>query len=410
MIKRSLLRTLPKTVWALGAVSLLTDTASDMIYPLLPELLRQLGGGAVALGVMEGAAELLASFVKVWSGHASDRRGRRGPYVVFGYGLAALARPLMALVQAPWQVVVARAADRVGKGIRSAPRDALIGAAVPPERRGLAFGLHRAMDNFGAVLGPIAAWSLLSFGGLSLRGVFAVALVPGLVATLLAWRAVRGELPATTRPEPRSGPASVESGARTPLSPAARRLLLVTGLFALGASADSFLMARLDDLRLPLAWIPIAWVTLQLAKALLNIPGGALADRLGARRVLIASWAIYALAYALFARAGSWWTFWAVFPLYAIHYGLGEGAEKSLMARSCRPHERGAAFGAQHAVHGVAMLPANVLFGVLYAKRPDLAFWASGALAALAAIALLVLIADDPNAPAAVTGEPVRLT
>ena len=400
MTEPSALRRLPREVWALGAVSLLTDTASDMVYPLLPKLLATLGAGAIALGVMEGTAELLASFLKIWAGRASDRSGVRGPFVIFGYGLAAVSRPLMSIVIAPWLVVGARALDRIGKGIRSAPRDALIGAVTPEANRGLAFGVHRAMDNLGAVFGPMVAWALLA-ANFSLRAVFALALFPGLVSTFLAWLAVRREPSVAPKPEPEPEPVTepepeTAPARKLPLSSGARRLLIATAIFALSASADSFLMARLTDLALPIALLPIAWITLQAAKSLLNVPGGALADKFGARRVLLASWVVYAIAYAAFARATTWAGFWALLPLYAIHYGLGEGAEKSLMARACAPEERGTAFGAQYAVHGVALLPANVVFGVLYAKNPAIAFGASSALAAIAAIALLLLVPAEP--------------
>ncbi len=182
---------LPPQVWALGFVSLLTDAASDMVYPLLPQLLASIGGGAAALGIMEGVAELLSSLVKIASGRVSDRTRRRGPLVVIGYGLAALARPCMAIVTAPWQVVMARSVDRLGKGIRSAPRDAILTVLTPPERRGVAFGLHRAMDNMGAVIGGLTALVLLSVFGLRLRTIFAIALVPGIVSTIVAVLAVR---------------------------------------------------------------------------------------------------------------------------------------------------------------------------------------------------------------------------
>lgn len=396
---------LPREVWALGAVSFLTDTASDMVYPLLPKLLESLGGGAIALGMMEGTAELLASFLKVWAGRASDRRGVRGPFVVFGYLLAALARPLFAWVTAPWQVVLVRSVDRIGKGVRSAPRDAVIDAVTDEKNRGLAFGVHRAMDNFGAVAGPGVAWSLLALG-VSVRGVFLCAVVPGTISAFIAYLAVRGEQ--TKRTKEKAGPIPDEPRLARKADPEevprrlgrqARRLLVATAVFALACSADSFLMARLIDLRMPLALVPIAWITLQAAKALLNVPGGALADRLGPRRVLAGSWFFYALSYALFAHAPTWGTFWAILPLYALHYGLGEGAEKSWMARLCPRELRGRAFGAQAAMHGVALLPANVGFGFLYAREPKLAFVASAALA-IVATTMLGLVADRDDAVA----------
>ncbi len=395
---------MPREVWALGAVSLLTDTAADMVYPLLPKLLASLGGGAVALGLMEGTAELLASFLKVWAGRASDRRGERGPFVVFGYLLAALSRPLFAWVTAPWQVIAVRSMDRIGKGVRSAPRDAVIDSVTDETNRGIAFGVHRAMDNLGAVAGPGVAWSLLALG-VSVRGVFLFAVIPGLISTFVAYLAVRGE---RVKKKLAGGIESIAKAVSSTLAPArplgkhARRLLVVTAVFALACSADSFLMARLIDLSMPLALVPIAWITLQAAKAVLNVPGGALADRLGPRRVLAASWFFYGLAYVLFAYAPTWSTFWALLPLYALHYGLGEGAEKSWMARLCPSESRGRAFGAQAAVHGVALLPANVGFGFLYAHQPKWAFGASAAVALFATL-LLVFVADrdEALAPAA---------
>ena len=352
---------LPAAVWALGTVSLLTDAAADLVYPLLPALL----GSAIALGAMEGVAELVASAVKVWAGRAADRRGTHGRFVVIGYTLAALAKPLIAICSTPLQIVLARSLDRTGKGLRSGPRDAILAEATPKEQRGLAFGVHRMMDNLGAVIGPLLAFGLLA-AGLSVRKVIAFSIVPGLLAVLVAMWAVRGVAIARH--------AHDELSENVPLPPDARRLLVATGIFALGASADSFLLFRLSELGLPLKLIPIAWVTLQLGKALLNAPGGALADRVGPRRVLTASFLVYALAYAAFAFAPGWRSFWAVFLLYVAHYGLGEGAEKALMGDLVDARARGAAYGAQQAVHGVMLLPANLLFGFVLTVSPRIAF------------------------------------
>ncbi len=399
------LRRLPPVVWALGAVSLLTDAASDMVYPLLPRLLATVGGGAVALGILEGTAELLSSFVKVWAGRSADRRGGHGRWVVLGYALATIARPALAWITAPWQAVLARTADRLGKGLRSAPRDAILARATEPARRGLAFGVHRGMDNLGAVVGPLIAYVLLTHAELPLRTVIALAIVPGIASTALAVWAVRRERafeapPSQAPREADAPPITVRGGSSLPRP--SRAFLAAIAIFALGASADSFLMMRLEGLGLPLGWIPIAWVSLQLGKSLLNVPGGALADRFGPRAVLVASWSIYAVAYAAFAAAPSWWAFWAIFAVYALHYGLGEGAEKSLMVRLVPEDLRGTAFGWQHAVHGVALLPANVLFGFLYAHHPGWAFSVSAALATVATIALVTTV--PPDAPI----EPIR--
>lgn len=379
-------RRLPTAVWALGTVSLLTDAAADLVYPLLPALL----GSAMALGAMEGAAELVASFVKAWAGRVADRKHNHGRFVVLGYGLAALAKPLVALCTTPLQIVLARTMDRTGKGLRSGPRDAILTEATPEAQRGLAFGVHRMMDNLGAVIGPLLAFGLLSFG-LSVRKVIAFSIVPGALAVLVAAWAVRGVVIAK------------KTHAETsvvPLSDDARLLLVATGVFALGASADSFLLFRLSQLGLPLRFVPIAWVTLQLGKALLNAPGGALADRIGPRPVLLMSWFVYALAYVAFAFAPGYHSFWLVFALYAVHYGLGEGAEKALMAKLVDPRARGAAFGAQHAVHGAMLLPANLAFGFLVTLHPRVAFLGAAGAALLGTLLLTRTNKVRKDAPA----------
>jgi MFS family permease len=393
------LRRLPPEVWALGAVSLLTDAAADMVYPLLPTLLATVGGGAIALGILEGTAELFSSLVKVWAGRQVDRGARPARFVVGGYALASLARPCLSLITAPWQAVVARTFDRLGKGLRSAPRDAILTKVVAPDQRGIAFGVHRAMDNLGAVFGPLLAYVLLTHAGLPLRTVIALAIVPGLLSTALAAWAVRRE--DRIEPATPSVPVFAVRGATT-LPRGARGLLGATAIFALGASADSFLLLRLEGLGLPLVWLPIAWVSLQLGKSVLNVPGGALADRVGPRSVLLASWAIYAIAYTAFAAAPGAGVFWGLFALYALHYGLGEGAEKALMARLVPEDRRGTAFGLQYAVHGVLLLPANVGFGFLYKHHPRWAFGASATLATVAVLALAVAVRpeDDVSAPA----------
>lgn len=383
----SVLRRLPPEVWALGFVSLLTDAASDMIYPLLPVLLASVGGGAMALGAVEGMAELIASFVKAWAGRAADRRGGHGRFVIAGYGLATVARPLLSLITAPWQAVLARSVDRFGKGIRSAPRDAILAKVTPAAHRGIAFGLHRAMDNTGAVIGPLLATLLLALH-LPLRTVIALAIVPGILSTALAVWAVRRYRD--------TAPLEAREHARGPLPGRAKVLLVAVAFYALGASADSFLLLRLAKLGTPLALLPMAWLSLQAGKALLNVPGGALADRWGPRRVLLASWLVYVASYAAFAWAATWPIFWGLFALYAVHYGLGEGAEKSLLSRLVPEGVRGSAFGLQLAVHGLAMLPANLVFGFLYERSPALAFGTSAALSGVGAMILALGTREEP--------------
>lgn len=372
---------LPPTVTRIGWAALFNDVATEMAYPLLPALLMTLGAGAAALGWMEGLAESLSAMVKWWSGRRSDQ-GARKPLVVTGYAMASFTRPLLALVATPLEIIAVRALDRIGRGVRAAPRDAMVAASVPPERHGAAFGFERMMDNLGAVIGPVLAFSLAK-AGVPLRAIFASTLLPGIVALVIVLglreaRVVRtGSVEATAKPN------------AAPLSGSVRRYLGIVCLFTLGASADSFLILRMLDLGLPVALVPIVWLSLNASKTALNVPGGKLADRFGKRRMLTIAWAIYAAAYALFALARTAESTWILIVLYGAYYGLSEGCEKALIAELATPSERGRAYGALHALTGFVVLPANMIFGYLYAEHVAWAFGTSALCAALATLALL---------------------
>lgn len=379
------LGTLPAIVWGLGFVSLLTDVASDMVYPLLPKLLERVGGGALALGLMEGVAELMSAALKVGAGSLVDRGARAGAFVVGGYGIAALARPGLSIATAPWQVVLLRSLDRVGKGIRSAPRDSILARSVDRANRALAFGVHRGLDNLGAVIGGGIAFLLLGVGGLSVEAVLLASVIPGLLSTVVAILAVRRD----PSPEPAVAE-GLAARAKVPLTKPVRGLLAVVAVFSLAVSADSFLLAYLMHQGLAVKWIPIAWITLQLGKALLNVPGGRVADRIGPRRAVLASWLVYAACYVLFAFSPGPGATWGLFAVYAVHYGLGEGAEKALLVELCPPEARGRALGLLAAISGGALLGANLIFGGLFGHAPALAFQV-GATIALAGSALFVV-------------------
>jgi len=369
---------LPRTVVALGWVSLLTDAASDMIYPLIPAFLLTLGGGAVAIGWLEGVAEAVGAVLKLFSGVVSDRVARRKPLIALGYGVSALTRPLLALATSPLHAVLVRAVDRVGKGLRGPPRDAMVADATPPAIRGHAFGFHRMMDNAGAVVGSLVAFALLRWLDLDLRTIFELAVFPALAAVAVIFLFVREPPrppaePDKPRPSLRGGP---------PLGPAARRYFVAIAVFSLAGSGDMFLIFRLLDLGLPRALVPVVWVTLQLGKALLNVPGGKAADRHGRRPLLVVAWALYALSYAALGFAPGWTFGWAALGLYALHYGLAEGGQRALLAECVEPSSFGRAYGILLAVEGAMVLPANVLFGVAYAKLgAGVAFAAAGAIA-----------------------------
>lgn len=386
-------RRLPAVVWRLGWVSLFTDVATEMAYPLLPAFLLSIGAGSVTLGVMEGVAESVSALVKWITGRASDGRARK-PFVVVGYGVATLARPLLALATHGWHVVAIRATDRIGKGLRSAPRDALLAGAAAPEERGYAFGFHQMMDNLGAVVGPLLAFALVREGGLSVRTVLGLTIVPGVIAFATVLR-VR-ETPATRNEAPAAP--TEEKSSSTPLPSRLRAYLALVALFTLGASADSFLILRLMDLGLDAGLAPLAWISLNGAKALLNMPGGRMSDRFGRRRTQVAGWLVYAAAYALFPLTRSIALTWALLIAYGAYYGLTEGGEKALLVELAPKEARGRAFGALHAITGAATLPANALFGALYASHASLAFELSAGFAACAAVGLASMSMWAPSA------------
>ncbi len=370
-------------VIALGWVSFLSDVASDMIYPLLPEFLtRTLKAGPAAIGLIEGVAEATASFMKMLSGWWSDRVRRRKPIVVAGYSIAAVARPLVGVASAWGQVLAIRFADRVGKGIRTSPRDALLADMVEPENRGRAFGLQRAMDNAGAVAGPLIAALLLKFVFEDERPVFLLAAIPGLAAVAL--------LVLKLKEQPRESAATV--GVKPATGPLPRRLWLAIGIFAmftLASSTDAFLLLRARDNGLAVWQLPLLWAFFHAVKAAAGLPGGILSDRLGRVRTIIAGWLVYAISYVGFAFLTGPTQVWGLFAFYALFYALTEGAERALVADLAPAALRGRAFGAFHASVGLAALPASVLFGIWWKLfGPHVAFLIGAGIALVATVAL----------------------
>lgn len=398
--RRSLWRRLlaGNVLW-LSVASFLNDVSSEMIFPLLPVfLVGTLGAGPAFLGLVEGVAETTASFVKLAGGWLSDRIGRRRALVGWGYGVATVSRPLMAAAMAPWHVLGIRFADRVGKGIRTAPRDALLAESAAPAERGRAFGLHRAADHAGAILGPLVASGLLLLWPGRLRLVFLLAVLPAGLATLvvlLRVREIRPPDPADAfGPDPMPGAAAdpaPESG--NAALPRGRFLgyLAVLVLFTLGNASDAFLLLRSRDLGVPLAAIPMLWGTLHVSKMVFNVAGGALSDRVGPRPAILGGWLIYAATYAGFALAGAAWHAWALFLAYGLFYGLTEPTERVLVARVAPAAVRARAYGAYHFAIGIAALPASVLFGVVWQLFGAPVAFLMGAALALTAAALLPL-------------------
>lgn len=410
---------LPRTVWLLGWVSLATDSATEAIYPLLPFFLTQvLGAGAISLGVVEGAAEAVNSLLKVWSGRTADRRPAKRPLVLAGYSISSLARPLIALAQSWTHVFAIRVVDRVGKGIRSAPRDAILAATATPETRGRVFGFHRAMDHAGAVLGPLLATAFLYFYPDRYRTLFALTLIPGLIAIALILfvredAAGAGRLGGDSRegrlqPEDARGvrpPVDQNRGVRlqadhdSPSGPQTRlpaelkSFLLVLTLFTLGNSTDAFLLLKLTDAAGGTRYIPLIWAALHVVKSVSSVLGGGWSDRVGRRGVIASGWLVYAAVYTGFALSSSLPALLAWFMVYGLYFGLTEGTEKALVADLAPASARGYAFGLYNAVLGVGALLASVLFGLLWnAFGPAIAFGTGAALALAATVWLFATV------------------
>jgi len=388
---------LGRNVLVLAAVSLLTDASSEIIYPLLPIFLTTvLGTSAAAVGAIEGAAETTAALLKLASGWWSDRARRRKPLVVAGYALASLARPLVAIAQSAGQVLAIRLTDRVGKGIRGSPRDALIAESVDPAIRGRAFGFHRAADHAGAVIGPLIAFALLRWEQLPLRTVFLFAALPGVLSVIVLVLGVR-ETPRDARASTGTKKAGVPS-LDASLGRAFWTFLASVLLFTLGNSTDAFLILRANQLGVPVSLIPILWAALHVVKSAASVPGGSLSDRFGRKPLILAGWAVYAAVYVGFGRATETWHAWALFLAYGTFFGLTEGTQAALIADLVGQARRGTAYGWYYLAVGIGALPASVLFGLVWDRVSPRAAFDLGA--GLAVAAAVVLLAVRPQATA----------
>jgi MFS family permease len=380
---------LPHNVKVLGLASLLNDIASEMIFPLLPGfLLTALAGSRFALGVIEGVADSVASFVKLWSGGRSDQAGQRKGFVVFGYALTAVVRPLTGVIVVPWQLFVIRVGDRIGKGVRTAPRDALIADSTDPSLRGRAFGFHRAMDHLGAALGPLLAAGFLWLWPDHLRTLFLMTVLPGLLVLGLLVLGLR-EVTSTQPPPERL---------RLTLRPFDRNFrlfLLALVVFTLGNSSDAFLLVRAGELGVPTALLPVLWCAFHVVKSTGNLLLGRAVDRFGPRPFLFLGWFVYAGVYLAFALATTAWEAWAFFLAYALYYGLTESAEKTLVAKLVGGERKGLAYGWYNFAIGVATLPASLVFGALYQAFGALVAFGLGASLALVAAVLLVGVRES---------------
>jgi len=385
---------LPHPVWLLGWASLFTDAATEMIYPLLPVYLsRVLGAGAMSLGVIEGVAEGVNSLFKILSGRLSDRWSRRKPIVIAGYAISSAARPFIALTMSWVQVLAIRVLDRTGKGIRGAPRDAMLAEFATSGVRGRVFGFHRAMDHTGAVIGPLIATAFLFVMPGQYRLLFACTAIPGALAVWMLFRVPEEARSRQVGTEKVSdGPRPSRQLTTSKLPGRFYGLLGILLLFSLANSADAFLLLRLSEAIGEDAYIPLLWSLLHIVKASLSMYGGALSDRVGRKAVIVAGWSVYSLVYLGFAFSTSATALVAWFLIYGVYFGLAEGSEKALVADLSPSAQRGTAFGFYNAALGVGTLLASVLFGVLYERfGPATAFGTGAGLAVAATLLLLTL-------------------
>jgi MFS family permease len=361
-----------------------------MIYPLLPLFLTTvLGGGPAFLGIIEGVAESTASLLKLISGIISDRVQNRQRLVLWGYSLSSLARPLVAIATAPVAVLAIRFFDRIGKGIRTSPRDALVADSVDPSLRGKAFGFHRSMDHAGAVIGPLLATFLLAYFTKDMRTVFWLAGIPGVLAVLLIMLRVKDV--ARVRKE------SAGRFLQTVPTGKLRTYLLILFLFTLGNSSDAFLLLKAGQLGVTPARIPLLWTFFHIIKMTSSMPFGALSDRIGRRGIILSGWGVYALTYLGFAVAATELHVWLLFAFYGLFYGLTEGVEKALLMDIASANERGTAFGWYNFAVGAGALPASLLFGFIWQYAGGVvAFTLGASLAAVAAVLFFLLVNTKP--------------
>lgn len=385
-------KNLPRNVWILGFVSLLTDISSEMIHSVLPLfLVSTLGASVVTVGLIEGVAEATASVLKIFSGALSDYWGQRKGLAIAGYGLSTLVKPLFALATSPAWVLLARFSDRVGKGIRVAPRDALVADVTHPSQRGAAYGLRQSLDTIGAFLGPLAAFALLSISQQNFRLVFWMAVIPGILAVALLIVGIR---------EPK---ASENEARQNPLRWAALKrfsqrywwLVGVALLFNLGNSSEAFLLLQAQHIGIANALIPLSLVVMNVAYSLSAYPIGLLSDQVGRIGLLISGFSLYALVYLGFGFAQSPWQIWGLFALYGLHLGISQGILLAIVADSIPNTLRGTAFGFINLVTGIALLPASLLAGFLWQTVNPQATFLAGSLFAIAAIVLLLVMPRD---------------
>jgi len=381
----------PRNVYAFGLTSFLNDTASEMAYWVLPAFLTALGAGPAQLGIIEGIAESVASFAKLFSGHLADKVSRRKPIVVGGYFVANAVKPLLAMVSSWWQILGIRFCDRFAKGVRGTPRDVMVAESVGKSALGSAYGLIQAMDSAGAIAGPLLALAII--GRFGMRGVFAFAAVPGVLCVMVAWlgiREVRRNPPVEKRassPVP-DGPAKSQWLPKLPFG--FYYVLAVVTLFSLGNSSDMFLVLRAGNIGIPASRAPLLGLVFNIMFTLLSWPAGKFSDRFSRSAIAAAGYFVFAIVYFVFALAPSQLAVWLAMSFYGLFYALTNPVLKALVVESVADSVRGRALGIYFFVTSLTTLLASVITGALWkVYGAPVPFYLSAGIAAFSAVALL---------------------
>ncbi|UCG29831.1 MAG: MFS transporter [candidate division WOR-3 bacterium] len=351
---------LAKNILSLGLVSLFTDLSTEMAYPIIPIFLKEvLKVQPLFIGLIEAIAESTASILKTLSGYVSDRLKKRKLFVFIGYSLSAVVKPLLAIATQGWHVLVVRFSDRVGKGIRTAPRDALIADSAKDKYYGRTYGFHRALDTLGALLGPLSAFVILALSGNNYRLLFGLAIVPGLIAITIVLLGVREIVPEAKR---------LLKFSLKKIDNRLKVFLIIMAIFTLGNSSDAFLLLRARNIGVSTTMIPLLWLAFNASYFLWSFPAGILSDRIGRRKTIFLGFVIFSICYTAFSFNHSSLIIWFIFIIYGLYYGFTEGNLRAYVADLTTSEIRATAFGIYHTVVGITLLPANLLMGFLWQK------------------------------------------
>ena len=379
-----------RNVFYTGIVSFLTDTSTKMVYSIMPMFLMSIGASKTSLSLIEGIAESTASLLKAFSGYWSDKIGKNKPFMLIGYGLSALVMPLYAAVVSPLHVLLLRFTERLGKGIRTAPRDSLVAGSVEKNETGKSFGLHKAMDNSGAILGPLLAFLILSMKPDDFRFIFLLAGIPGILGVIVLIFGIK---------EAKKNKESLLQKFRFQDYP--KRFYLFLGIifiFTLGNSTDALLIVKANEVGIKVTFIPLVYLISSVVSVFLAIPLGTLSDKIGREKLLIFGFLVYAVVYFGFGISGDIYTIIALFGLYGVYSASTDGIQKALVSDFTDRNKKGTAMGLYNALLGVTLLPASLIAGVLYDKvNSSIPFYFGATTAVISAILMVIFVVTKPK-------------